>query len=329
VLTEQLAPLARAAFGAGRRLATVTRLAGASKKGVYRAVFDDGFSAVIYAWDPAEDYWPDAGREGGQADPFGHASGLDLFLAAHAKLDELGIRTPALYLADSSREPYPADVAVLEYVPGPSLEQRMESGQPGVPAAMRQLGQALRTLHADTCDRTGKLLQVAAGGGAAAADCAQIVLGRALGQLAEAAARVPEIAAAEPQLADTLRDQAAGIAQRERCSLIHGELGPDHVLVDSAGRPVIVDIEGLMYFDAEWEHVFLQLRFGEQYRHLREPGLDQRRLDLYRLAMDLSLVSGPLRLLDGDYPDREPMLQIAAHATSRVLAVSRPARPRR
>lgn len=70
-----------------------------------------------------------------------------------------------------------------------------------------------------------------------------------------------------------------------------------------------------MYFDPEWEHVFLRLRFGEHYRFLREPGLDRHRLALFRLAMHLSLVAGPLRLLDGDFPDREPMLQIAAYNT--------------
>jgi hypothetical protein len=94
---------------------------------------------------------------------------------------------------------------------------------------------------------------------------------------------------------------------------------PSSVL--SAGRPVVVDIEGLMYFDPEWEHVFLRLRFGEHYRFLRVPGLDQRRLDLYRLAMHLSLIAGPLRLLDGDYPEREPMLSIVAYNIQKALAL--------
>jgi hypothetical protein len=67
--------------------------------------------------------------------------------------------------------------------------------------------------------------------------------------------------------------------------------------------------------------VFLALRFGRQYRMLREPGLDPARLNLYRLAMHLSLVAGPLRLLDGDYPDREPMLRIAEYNTQQMLAL--------
>jgi hypothetical protein len=99
------------------------------------------------------------------------------------------------------------------------------------------------------------------------------------------------------------------------------------VLVDREGHPVLIDIEGLMYFDAEWEHVSLALRFGRQYRMLREPGLDSARLNLYRLAMHLSLVAGPLRLLDGDYPDREPMLSIAEYNTQQVLALQQRSQP--
>ena len=106
---------------------------------------------------------------------------------------------------------------------------------------------------------------------------------------------------------------------RASYGLIHGELGPDHVSLDDRGQPVVVDIEGAMYFDVEWEHAFLRLRFGRDYEWLRVSGLDQHRLSLYALALDLSLIEGPLRLLDGDYPDREEMLAIAGWAVGRVL----------
>ncbi|MEP7026394.1 MAG: hypothetical protein ABJB47_21835 [Actinomycetota bacterium] len=92
------------------------------------------------------------------------------------------------------------------------------------------------------------------------------------------------------------------------------------MLVDGAGEPVIIDIEGLMYFDVEWEHVFLRLRFPGHYRWLAEEGLDGHRMRFYSLALHLSLVAGPLRLLDGDYPDRAGMLAIAEYNTQRALA---------
>lgn len=59
---ERLAGAARAALGGGRRLEAVERLAGGSKKGVYRLVMDDASTAVAYVWDDGENYWPFGGR---------------------------------------------------------------------------------------------------------------------------------------------------------------------------------------------------------------------------------------------------------------------------
>ena len=317
-----LAGLVRSAFGSDARLRHVNRLRGASKKGVYRVVLDGGSTAIVYVWDPREDYWPSAdgsaSRADADTDAFSHASGLDLFCAAHDRLGELGIRVPRLYLADASREHYPADAAVVEDVAGPSLEHIIGTEPHRAAPAMQQLSEMLRALHADRAAAFGKLLPVTSGHAAAGGSCAAVVLARALADLADAAARVPQIAGARARFADALHERAARTGPRPGYSLIHGELGPDHVLTDGEGRPVLIDIEGLMYFDPEWEHVFLRLRFGEHYRYLREPGLDPHRLALYRLALHLSLVAGPLRLLDGDFPDREPMLQIAAYNTGQA-----------
>jgi hypothetical protein len=129
------------------------------------------------------------------------------------------------------------------------------------------------------------------------------------------------VAAARGRLDDALREAAAAVPPRAGYSLIHGELGPDHVLVDDAGRPVLIDIEGLMFFDVEWEHAFLRIRFGPQYARLRAGGLDDRRGRLYDLAMRLSLVAGPLRLLDGDFPDRAFMTGIVEHNLREALAL--------
>jgi hypothetical protein len=90
-------------------------------------------------------------------------------------------------------------------------------------------------------------------------------------------------------------------------------------LVDGSRQPVLADIEGLMFFDIEWEHAFLELRFKNHYRRLRRDDLDQRRLRLYRLALSLSLTAGPLRLVDSDFPEREFMIEIAEYNADRTL----------
>jgi Phosphotransferase enzyme family len=315
----QLAGLMRAAVGSRRQLRTVIRLPGASKKGVYRAVFADDSTAIVYIWDAAEDYWPAATRAGDYADPFSHASGLALFETAQARLSGLGVRTPQLYLADSSREQYPADVAVLEDVPGPTLEDVLRDDPRRAEGPLRRLADALRVMHADKAPRFGKVLHVDSGGQSHGSSCEQLVLERALADLAEAATRDARIRRVASQAQDALQSRAGAVLPRSEFSLIHGELGPDHVVLDSRDQPVIVDIEGLMYFDVEWEHVFLRLRFDRSYEVLHRSGLDQDRLTFYSLAMHLSLVAGPLRLLDGDYPDRQVMLDISEYNLQQVL----------
>jgi hypothetical protein len=317
-----LAEVVRAAFGPRRRLAGAERLRGGSKKGVYRLFFDDEATAICYVWDAAENYWPARRGEAGENpdDPFSDASGIDLFEASRAQLDALGVRTPRIYLADRSRAAYPADIALVEDVRGENLETQLRLRTPGAEQVLARLGAALAVMHQHRGPRFGKVAWAGSGSAPQQHSCEQVVLDRALDDLAEAAGRVKRVAAARGPLQDAARELAAAVRPRAQYGLIHGELGPDHVLTDGHGQPVLIDIEGVMFFDIEWEHAFLQLRFGEHYRWLREDGLDDQRLQFYRLAMHLSLIAGPLRLLDGDFPDRAPMMEIAEYNTGRALA---------
>ncbi|MFJ8796506.1 hypothetical protein [Streptomyces sp. NPDC102487] len=56
------------------------------------------------------------------------------------------------------------------------------------------------------------------------------------------------------------------------------------------------------------------------YAGLSGGDLDGHRMTFYTLAMHLSLVAGPLRLLDGDFPERDVMRGIAEHNLREALA---------
>ena len=101
---------------------------------------------------------------------------------------------------------------------------------------------------------------------------------------------------------------------------MHGELGPDHVLVTPAGEPVLIDIEGLTWFDVEWEHAWLRMRFGDAYPALAAADLDPHRLELYRYAQVLALIEGPLRIADTDFPNRRWMRDLAEWNITKALA---------
>ncbi|MEU6273995.1 phosphotransferase [Streptomyces populi] len=320
--TEDLSGLVRDVLGPACRVAGIDRLRGGSKKGVYRVRVDGTpmASVIVYSWAEEENFWP-GGNDVDADDPFAPASGLAPFLAARRRLESLGARTPRILLADGSRHRCPADLAVVEDVSAGTLEALFASDPARAAAVLDELAATVDVMHRHLAPEYGRVDLLERGGTSKGVSCEQLVLDRALRDLEEASGRDRRIAAADGRLRDRLHGLGALVAPRTAYGLIHGELGPDHVLVDADGHAVLIDIEGLMHFDIEWEHAFLEIRFGESYPVLARPGLDPRRLDLYRLATRLSLVAGPLRLLDGDFPDRAFMHGIAEHNLKEALAL--------
>jgi tRNA A-37 threonylcarbamoyl transferase component Bud32 len=318
--TEDLGAVAWEAYG--RRLRSAQRLTGGTRKGVYRLTLDDATTGIGYVWNDDENYWP-AAVDPDRSTFFADGTSIDLFVAAHREVTEAGMRVPGIVLLDRSRRLVPGDVAVVEDVRGGSLERLTVRDPDRAEAVLDRLGAAVGAMHGRTRNRAGR-----PGRGGPSPNqpdhpdrpVERVVLDRALRQLAVVSDRVERIAEVRDRLADTLRARCAVLVPRTRFGLIHGELGPDHVLVDDQDEPVLIDVEGAGYLDIEWEHVFLELRFGEGYRHLAVAGLDVDRLRFYRLALHLSLVAGPLRLLDGPFPDRAGMLAIAEHNIGRTLA---------
>lgn len=109
----------------GRRLESVERLAGGTKRGVYRLHVDGGATAVAYVWSAWENAWAE---HDAPDDVFADASGLDLYTAANRELAALDVRTPRLLWADASHELLPADLAVVEDVHGGTLDSRLADG---------------------------------------------------------------------------------------------------------------------------------------------------------------------------------------------------------
>lgn len=75
------------------------------------------------------------------------------------------------------------------------------------------------------------------------------------------------------------------------------------------------------YFDVEWDHAWLEMRFEEAYPMLRPATIDPHRLELYRYAQVLSLIEGPLRIAGTDFPNSPWMLELAEWNITKALAV--------
>jgi hypothetical protein len=316
-----LAEAARKALGGGRRLVGVERVTGGTTKGVFRLTMDDGMIAIAFVWEDAENYWPDSSHAHDPADPFSGEASPTFFEASHRRLRAIGVPVMEIYLVDRTRAGYAADLAIVEDLPGEHLEQVILRSREDAAPLLARLAETLEVMRAVRSPAFGKVAVVDAGG-TPPGSCEGAVLTRALRDLGEAAGRDQRIAGARGLLEERLLSLRERVRPRAEYGVVHGELGMDHVRINRNGVPVIIDIEGLMYFDVEWEHVFLRIRtYDEDYRRLAVDGLDEDRLALYMLAQRLSLTAGPLRLLDGPFPDRAFMLGIVEHNLNQALEI--------
>lgn len=315
---DDLRDLVADQFGTDRRLAALDRLTGGSKKGVYRLGLDDRTTVIVYVWAAGENFWPPAPVV--PDDPFTDASGAELFAAGYAALTAAGVRTPRLLMLDRDGRYHPADLALVEDVGGTTLETLMEQDPAAAARPLSTLGDALRRMHSTRGSSYGKIAAIDRGEAPQARRTEDVIQDRALGHLDAAAARDARLAAARERIGDHVRRLRGAVTARQEYGLIHGELGPDHVLVTPAGEPAMIDIEGLTFFDVEWEHAWLRMRFGDAYPALHPVELDAHRLEFYRYAQVLSLIEGPLRIAGTDFPGRQWMLDLAEWNITKALS---------
>ncbi|MEW1956673.1 phosphotransferase [Kineococcus sp. NPDC059986] len=314
--------LCSTALGQPVQVDHLRRLRGGTKKGVFRVGTTDGRSVVLYVWHPEEDWWHGSQDPAADVEPFTAANGLHLLTGAHAVLTAVGVRVPRVLSTEEGGRSGVPDTAVVEDVPGASLADLLDSDRVAT-GVLADLRGHLHRLAATRNPRWGKVGRPGVGPDAQPqVPFHEVVLTRAERHLQAAAAREARLDRVTGSVGAALRDRAAAVRPRDQAGygLVHGELGPDHVLLDREHRPVLVDLEGVMWADVEWEHAFLALRFGDHYEALRLPGLDPARLGLYRLALHLSLVEGPLRLIDQGLANSGFMAEIAEHNLHEVLA---------
>jgi aminoglycoside phosphotransferase (APT) family kinase protein len=315
---DDLHDLVAEQFGADRRPGALDRLAGGTKKGVYRLRLDDQTSVILYVRAAGENYWPPSPTV--PDDPFTDASGAELFAVNHTALTAAGVRVPRLIMLDRDRTYLDADIALVEDAGPLRLETLLERDPAAATAPLSALGDAVRRMHTTSGPHYGKLVAIARGQASQTRRPEDVIADRALAHLDAAATRDARLADAHHLVAAHLRDLHGKVPPRRRYALVHGELGPDHVLVTPAGEAVVIDFEGLAYFDVEWDHAWLQMRFGDTYPVLRTVDLDADRLEFYRYAQVLSLIEGPLRIADTDFPDRQWMLDLAELNIAKALA---------
>lgn len=299
-------------MGNGYIVASVAKMQGGAQKSVYKIECANGFICVMYVWDFANNYFQ---QEIENEEPEERSFGGRLLASNNAFLAQLGIRTPALYHLNSDREAYPFDYALVEYVDGERSDRYFDEHPQVQHTVFQRLSDMLGRMHSEVRSSYGKLVSEKAG----ADPCHRSLMNRALEDLTYASRYIPDIATHRSELADAIQKLEAALVPRRRYGFIHGELGPDHVFVNDKLEPCLIDIEGAHFFDIEYEHSFLELRFGEHYRYLRGDSLDPARMIFYKMYHHTSLTAGGLKLLHRGFPDQKLAKDIATYNYQAML----------
>ena len=99
------------------------------------------------------------------------------------------------------------------------------------------------------------------------------------------------------------------------------------LLIGPAGEPVLVDIEAAMFFDVEWEHAFLELRFGELYPALAAAGISRAAAVVVTFAdaaAAVRVLAQPGGMAWNVFGDRQLALARELHGSVAITAYQKP-----
>lgn len=301
-------------FGAGYIVSNVTQMQGGAQKVVYKVDCDNGFTCVLYVWDLALNYFQ---KEIENEDLHSRSYGGDLFEQNNKLLTEIGIPTPALYDLNRERSRYPFDYALVEYVEGKKLDAYInQTDKEANYELFQQVGNMVGKMHANERDIFGKVNEIRND----IKQCHELQMQKSKADLRYISQYIDNFKINHNKLLEKLQELESRITYRNRYGFTHGELGPDHFIVNNKLVPYVIDIEGAEFFDIEYEHSFLRIRFGDHYHFFDNDTLDPYRMLFYQYYHHISLTAGFLKLLHRGFPNQQFAESVIKHQSENALS---------
>jgi hypothetical protein len=293
---SDLKPYVRNLFGENCIMQNMNQIYGGAQKITYKVDCSNNFSFILYVWDNSRDYFHEEKTK--NILPSG---GADLFEINQQFLLNQGISTPKLYYIDRSKTKYPFDFAFVEYISGGDISSYYDKNPEIQKQVFSNLANVVRRMHSVKSHGFGSLKGIIHTN----QTCQQIILEKTIDELKFSSKYIAEMN--KNRLTEVLNSLYRRLKPRNYYSLIHGELGPNHVLVDKNLQTYLIDIECLSYFDIEYEHSFLEFRFENYNDYLKVEELDEDRLRFYKLTLHISYTTGAQKLLLRGYPDKNEL----------------------
>jgi hypothetical protein len=289
-------------FRAGCKTTHIEALTSGARKQVYLLdLAQPDMRCVLYIWHDAHHYFSE--RE--MLDTTQSDEQAPLLFRANAELfQRIGVDTPKVYYFGQLEAGH--FFALVEYVSTTNFTAFSTSASPEARASvLEQIGMMLRKLNDVQRSYPGTLL-----------DKEpihfnlphEVALERALLELNVTAQHHEAVDKDRERVENKLRTLNSRIKPRDSYRLIHGELGPEHILIWSESNDsCFVDIDGTHFSDVEIEHAFSSFRFeqnGMYEKYLKREGLNDARMEFYRFALHVSLVYAGSRFLAKQFHDK-------------------------
>lgn len=281
-------------FGENYELVSMEGILGGAQKHTYRAVCSNGFSFVVYQWDQSTTYF-----EKNDADIF-CSSSAELFQLNNALMRENHVLTPELYYMDKSRLEGDFEYAFVEYIDGHDMDYIKEHQPERLPAIWESLRRIITHLHNIKSNCPGQLERMLD----ADFDIGSYELNGMRENCLYLQKHDPEYEKYYLNAYNKAKEYLNKFKKRDSYRFIHGELGPNHVMVDANNNAYLIDIEGAKFCDVEEELGFLNMRFDEKV-YSSSYDIDENRMLFYYIGHCFGNMSGAIELKEKNYYDMD------------------------
>jgi len=301
-------------FGNRRSVQGVKKLLGGVQKSTYKVDCNTGEQIILHIWDVVDDLFYEKKDHVKKKMIANSAEQLKI---NNDFLIKNGINTPQIFKIDVSKEEYPYEFAFVEYINNGDISEIVygkESQEREL--VLNNLQKEIIKLHSCKRDFHGKLMNQKK----TEESFIKRIYDIALHDLEYSIKHYKDIDKNKDKIISCLQEYMSKLKVRKEFSLIHNELGPEHVLMNKDYDVFLIDIEGLLYADIELEHAYLNFRFDKGYSYLKRQGLDHDRLIFYKLYLHLSYLYGHLKILnDFDYQGEKSIENIIKYNAQEAL----------
>jgi hypothetical protein len=211
--------------------------------------------------------------------------GFEYFMYNTKLLTGIGIRVPEI-IDSGHYSPEDYDYALVECFKGISFDEYIKSGGK-TDAYAEELVDLMNTMALYKRSYCGSTLETMPYDISAQ----QIAYNFYNGELNIASGIDSDVAAIKDRISDLMKRKMSGTAEAKRQDycLIHGELTPPHVFILDTGNIGIIDIEGIKYFDPEYDWAVINFMYGNAI-HLPE-NIDMKKLEFYKICLNVGYMS--------------------------------------